>query len=157
MRMIIGKDFFKETVTIMNGDQVFTNSPNNATIKENWVNKLQGFELFLRKSVNNVAVKFAEENGNAMDSSYVLKVMYNGNTEKYFINKQTNLIEKVIIISGTQSPRRGGGSFESFAKYEDYRDINGVMIPFKVNQNNIVNIKTEKAEVKPLDDNLFRK
>ncbi|MCU0404770.1 MAG: thioredoxin family protein, partial [Chitinophagaceae bacterium] len=157
MRMIVGKDFFKETVTIMNGDEVFTNNPNNANIKENWVSRLQGFELFLRKSVNNVAVKFAEENGNATDSSYVLKLMYNGNTEKYYINKQTWLIEKVVIISGNQSPRRGGGTLESFARYEDYRDINGVMIPFKVNQNNIINIKTDKAEVTVLDNGIFKK
>ncbi len=155
MLMILGKDFFTEKYTIVNGEKSTTNIPGQTKIKKNWTNKIFGFELFLRKSVNNAEIKFAEENATNTDSCFVLKLISDGNIEKYYINKNTYLIDKIIILTTNIEPRNGGGFIESFAKYEDYRNVNGVMIPFKINQNNIVTIKTEMAEIKPIEKNVF--
>jgi poly-gamma-glutamate capsule biosynthesis protein CapA/YwtB (metallophosphatase superfamily) len=119
------------------------------------VNKIAGFELFLRKSVENVAVKFAEENASATDSAFVLKLVHNNSVEKYYINKRTYLIDKVVTLSNSRQPRMGGGFMESTISYEDYRNVNGVMIPFKSNMSNVVTIKIVAAEVKPLDESIF--
>ncbi|HRF19518.1 MAG TPA: hypothetical protein PK977_15185, partial [Chitinophagaceae bacterium] len=75
--------------------------------------------------------------------------------EKYYINKKTYLIDKVVILTTNIEPRKGGGYFETFANYEDYRNVNGLMIPFKVNQANIITIKVQNAEVKPIDDKIY--
>jgi hypothetical protein len=155
--MIIGKDFFNEKYTIINGEKFSTNNPTMANLKNNWMNKIAGFELFLRKSVTNSVVKFAEENATNTDSCFVLKVTNNENVEKYYINKKTYLIDKVTNLTTNVDPRKGGGFIESFTKYEDYRAVNGVMIPFKINQNNITNIKVEKAEVKPIANEIYEK
>jgi thiol-disulfide isomerase/thioredoxin len=149
MRMMVGKEFFKETVTIMNGDSVSTNNPANANFKNSWIDRMFGLQLFLRKSIYNSAVKFAEESSSGSDSSYVLKLTINGNIEKYFINKKTHLIDKVVLLTAKQDARKGGGYFEAVTQYEDYRNVNGLMIPFKINQSNIITIKIEKAEVRP--------
>lgn len=156
MRLIVGKEFFRETLTLMNGDQFMTTNPANTAVRNNWMGRLAGFELFLHKSINNAAIKFAEDNASGSDSCYILKLLHNGNTEKYYINKKTYLIDKVVLLTGNQLPRKGGGFFESAVLYEDYRNINGVMIPYKINQSNIVTIKIENAEVGPLAESLFQ-
>lgn len=155
MLMILGKDFFNEKYTVINGDKFATNNPGMANVKKNWFNKINGFELFLKKSVNNVVVTFAEENTSNNDNCFVLKLVNNGDIEKYYINKTTYFIDKVTTLTTNVEPRNGGGFIESFTKYEDYRNVNGVMIPFKINYNNIVNIKVEKAEVKPITNEIF--
>lgn len=155
MRMMVGKDFFNQTVSVLNGDSVKTNNPTQTNFKENWMERLFGLQLFLRKMVDNSSVKFAEENSTNADSSYVLKVVINGNIEKYFINKKTYLIDKIVTLSANQSARRGGGYFEGATVFDDYRNVNGLMIPFKINQSNIITIKLEKAEVKPIDESVF--
>lgn len=155
MRMIVGKDLFKELKTVMNGDSVTTNSPSNADIKDNWIGKLYGLELFLRKNLYNSSIKFSEENSNTSDSNYVLKLINKGNIEKYYINKKTFLIDKIVTIAVNQKPRNGGGTFESFVTYDDYRNVNGVMFPFKINMANVSNIRIEKAEVKPIPESVF--
>lgn len=156
MRKIVGKSYFMETTTIMNGDSISTNNPSNMSIREAWVSRLAGFELYLHKMVNNVSIKFAEDNPTTVDSSFVFQLVYNGNKEKYFVNKKTYLIEKVIVLTSNQAPRTGGGFFESVITYDDYRNVNGMMIPFKINQSNIITIKVENAEVKQLEGELFK-
>ncbi len=156
MRLMVGKNFFTETTTLLNGDSVTTNNPSNTGIRESWASRLFGLELFLQKKVNNVSMRFAEDNALEGDSSYVIQLVYNGNTEKYFINKSTYLIDKVVVLTSNQAPRKGGGYFESSATYSDYRNVNGIMIPFKINQSNIITIKVENAEVKPLEEELFK-
>ena len=156
MRMMVGKEFFKEMVTVLNGDSITTNNPSNSNFKESWVDRMYGLQLFIRKYVDNSAIKFAEENTTGSDSSYVLKLSINGNIEKYFINKKTYLIDKVILLTSKQDARKGGGYFEGVTQYDDYRNVNGLMLPFKINQSNIITIKVEKAEVKPVDDDVFK-
>ncbi|HMO31831.1 MAG TPA: TlpA disulfide reductase family protein [Lacibacter sp.] len=156
MRQIVGKSYFMETTTIVNGDSVNTNNPSGMSMREAWVSKLSGFELYLHKMVNNVSVKFAEDSHTTGDSSFVFQLVYNEKKEKYFINKKTYLIDKVIVLTNNQSPRAGGGFFESTVTYDDYRNVNGMMIPFKINLSNISTIKVEHAEVKPLDADFFK-
>lgn len=156
LAMMIGKEFFKENYMLVNGDKFSTNNPAFANIKNNWTSKIFGFELFLRKNTSSAVIKFAEENAGNADSCYVLKLVNNGNTEKYFINKKTYLLDKVTTLTANVEPRNGGGFMEAFVIYEDYRNVNGVMIPFKVTQNNIVTIKVEKAEVKPVEAEVFQ-
>lgn len=155
MLMMLGKDLFTEKYTVVNGEKVTTNTPGQANLKDNWINKIFGFELFLRKSVNNAMIKFAEENATTTDSCFVLKLVNNGNVEKYYINKTTYYLDKRVVMTTNAAPRDGGGFMEAITSYSDYRNINGVMIPFKINQNNIVMMKTEKAEIKPIEKNVF--
>ncbi len=155
MLMILGKEYFTEKYAIMNGEKVSTNNPSFSNLKDTWVNKLFGLELFLRKTVNNSIVKFAEENETNTDSCYVLKLKYNNTEERYYINKKTYLIDKLKIFTINLEPRKGGGYFETFVNYEDYRNVNGLMIPYKINQANLITIKVQNAEVKPLDEKLF--
>jgi thiol-disulfide isomerase/thioredoxin len=154
MLMILGGEFFTEKYTIMTGDKVVTNLPGQASVKNNWVNKLFGFELFLRSSVNNAVVKFAEENSSGADSSFVLKLIHAGTTEKFYINKRTYLLDK-IVLNTVIEPRKGGGTMETFVAYEDYRKVDGLMIPFKINQANINTMKVQEAIVKPMSDDIF--
>lgn len=155
MTMLLGKDYFREKYAIINGEKVITNNPAQTNLKETWISKLSGMELFLHKTINNATVKFAEENTTNQDSSFVLKIKFKNREEKYFINKLTYLIDKVIILTTNIEPRKGGGYFETFVNYEDYRNVNGLMIPFKVNQANIINIKVQNAEAKPIDDSIY--
>lgn len=155
MLMLLGKDYFTEKYAIMNGEKVSTNNPAQFNLKDSWISKLNGLELFLHKTINNATVKFAEENTTTTDSCYVLKIKFKDKEEKYYINKKTYLIDKVVILTTNIEPRKGGGYFETFANYEDYRNVNGLMIPFKVNQANIITIKVQNAEVKPIDDKIY--
>lgn len=155
MLMLLGKEYFTEKYAIKNGDKVTINNPALANIKDTWINKLNGMELFLRKTVENSVIKIAEENSTNTDSCFVLKVKHNNNEERYYINKKTYLIDKVKILTTNMEPRRGGGYFETFVNYEDYRNVNGLMIPFKINLANLITIKVQNAEVKPLDENIF--
>jgi len=155
MLMILGEDFFSEKYAVLNGDSVRTNNPGFADIKNTWTSKIFGMELFLRKSIDNSVIKFAEDNTTNTDSCYVLKLINNGKTEKYYINKNTFLIDKVTSLSNVEA-RKGGGITEAITYYEDYRKVNGVMIPFKINQANIISIKIDKAEIKPIDDSIFQ-
>ena len=155
MLMILGKEYFTEKYSIINGDKVSTNNPSQANLKHNWINKLFGLELFLRKTVDHSVIKFAAENASNTDSSYVLKLKHKNTEERYYINKKTYLIDKVIIYTTNIEPRKGGGFFETFVNYEDYRNVNGLMLPFKINQANIITIKTQSAEVKPIDNSVY--
>ncbi|MGB3006575.1 MAG: TlpA disulfide reductase family protein [Chitinophagaceae bacterium] len=155
MLMILGKEYFTEKYAVMNGEKVTTNNPSLVNLKETWINKLFGLELFLRKTVNNSIIKFAEENETNTDSCYVLKLKYNNTEERYYINKKNYLIDKLKIFTINLEPRKGGGYFETFVNYEDYRNVNGLMIPFKINQANLITIKVQNAEVKPLDKTVF--
>ncbi|HRF19519.1 MAG TPA: hypothetical protein PK977_15190, partial [Chitinophagaceae bacterium] len=73
MLMLLGKDYFTEKYAIMNGEKVSTNNPAQFNLKDSWISKLNGLELFLHKTINNATVKFAEENTTTTDSCYVLK------------------------------------------------------------------------------------
>ena len=69
--------------------------------------------------------------------------------------KESNKLKLLKIFTINLEPRKGGGYFETFVNYEDYRNINGLMIPYKINQANLITIKVQNAEVKPLDEKLF--
>jgi thiol-disulfide isomerase/thioredoxin len=155
MLLMLGEEFFKEKQMIINGDKITTNNPVQSEIKYNWVNKIFGFELFLRKNHFKSVVKFAEENATENgESYYVLKVLINGSTEKYYINKKTYLIEKIVVLQQVQ-PRTGAGTMEVVIKYEDYKNIEGLMVPFKANMANIITFKVEKASLTSMDASVF--
>lgn len=155
MLMLLGKEYFTEKYAIMNGDRVTTNNPAQANLKDLWVSKLFGMELFLRTSVENAIVKFSEENAGNTDSCFVLKLRHSEADEHYYINKRTYLVDKIKILTNNIEPRKGGGYFETFVNFEDYRNVNGLMIPFKINQANIISFKIQSAEVKPLENRIF--
>lgn len=155
MKMILGADYFKPRYSLLSGDKFVSNFPAQSDVKGNWVNRIYGFDLYLRKQVFGAVVKFAEENNNEKDSAYVLKLNYKDYVEKYYINKRTFLIDKFVLFSNKLEPRKGGGYFETFTTYSDYRNIQGVMIPFKVNQANILTIKLDKAELMSIEPSFF--
>ncbi len=155
MLLMLGEDFFQEKQMIINGDKITSNNPVQSEIKYNWVNKIFGFELFLRKTQFKSVVKFAEENATENgENYYVLKVFLNGNTEKYYINKKTYLIDKIAVLQQVQ-PRSGAGTMEVAIKYEDYKNIEGLMVPFKANMANIITYKVEKVSLTPMDASVF--
>ena len=154
-RMIVGDDYLKDRFIVMDGDRVMTNFPSQSDFRSVWVNKIFGAELFLRTEIFGSVVKFAEENNDSKDSAYVLKLAYKDFTEKYYINKKTFLLDKIVILNNNLEPRKGGGYFESFISYSDYKNIDGVMLPFKINASNIISFKVNKAALKPMDSSLF--
>lgn len=151
---LLDNNQFKENYAIVNGTKFTTNNSNFSNVKQNIANRIYGFELFLRKTLNNAVIKLADENNNNTENCHVLKLLNGGNTEKYFINKTTYLIDKIIITSNID-PRQGGGTYENFVSYTDYRNINGIMVPFKINQGNLNTLKVEKAELKLIDPVIF--
>jgi thiol-disulfide isomerase/thioredoxin len=154
MLLILGEDFFEEKQVIVNGNTVTTNYSGLAEIKDNWMSRIFGFELFLRKTISNAVVKFAEENSSGGENSYVLKLMNGEALEKYYINKDTYLLEKIVYISKVK-PRTGAGNMETFTSFDDYKNVNGLMIPHKINNANIITLKVENAELKQIDEKVF--
>lgn len=156
MRLSLGDDFFNERYMLMQGDSISTNITGQNDQRRNWVSKVPGFELFLRSTVGSSVVRFAEEDGTGMDSAYVLKIVNGSTTEKYHINKRTLMLDRIVTSSPVE-PRKGSGLIESFVAYEDFRSVEGVMIPFRSNLSNITSVKVEKAEVRPILDEEFRR
>ncbi|HMR16520.1 MAG TPA: hypothetical protein PKD13_08560 [Mariniflexile sp.] len=62
----------------------------------------------------------ADENTSNNENSYVVQFKDETSTTKYFIDKDTYLIKK-IISTVLGSPRTGGGTYEAITKYEDYK------------------------------------
>ena len=149
MRLMLGDDFFQERYMRMEGDSMRTNITGQSDLTKNWVSKVPGFELFLRTNVDGAVVRFSEEDGSGFDSSYVLKIVRGATVERFHINKKTHLLDRITINNPVEA-RKGSGMIESFVAYEDYRSVDGVMIPFRSNVSNITGIKVEKAELRPI-------
>lgn len=85
--------------------------------------KLQLMRLFhpleLKKRVKNITIS-------STPTHYILSLNEDGLTAKYFVSKKSFLIEKVI---GTL--KMGGQKMEFLTLYQDYKRVNGVMIPHK--------------------------
>lgn len=156
MRVMMGPDFFLPKYMIMQGDSIQTNMAGQTDYQRSWVNRLPGMELFLRTNVQNATVRFSDDNDANNDTSFVLKIVFGGNTERYHINKKTYLLDR-ITSNAPVDPRKGSGFIESFVAYEQYQSVNGVMIPFRSNMGNITSLKVEKAEVRPVSDAEFQR
>lgn len=150
----VGEDFFRKKYAVLKNDTVFGDIPNLKNTTENWRNKLPGFEIFLASRVSGISLDLAEENSTNTENYYVLKAVYKDQTEKYFIDKSDFLIKKMTLTSNA-SPRKGGGYITAEMKYDNYKNINGVMIPHSMNMNNMISIKVTEAEVKPIDAAIF--
>ncbi|TFH39645.1 MAG: hypothetical protein E4G94_10765 [ANME-2 cluster archaeon] len=61
-----------------------------------------------------------------------------------------------MIATSMANLRSGGGIINAEVKYDDYRNVNGVMIPHDINMNNIITLKISEAEVGPPDPQKFQ-
>ena len=150
----VGEDFFKNRYLVVNKDTAVGNVKDLEKAASSWIGKLAGLEIFLANKVENVSFDFAEENSDNPDNQYVLKGTFNNRTDKYYLDKGSFLIKKIVSI-GKIDPRMGGGFIEAVSKYENYKSVNGVMIPHSTNLNNIITIKVMEATVKPIDKKVF--
>jgi outer membrane lipoprotein-sorting protein len=95
-----------------------------------------------------------------MDGTPVYKIKVdkvNGNTETYFIDAENFILLKSASVTKIQ-----GNETESESFMSNYKDVNGIMMPFTVENKfkgqTISNVTVEKYEVnKELDDALFSK
>jgi len=152
--MALGEDFFKSRYLVHRKDTVFGTVKDLVKSAASWAGKLQGLDLFINTKVKMLPVDFAEENSNNTENQYVLKVTFPDKTEKYYIDKSDFLIKKMVQIASLD-PRKGGGILEAQYKYEDYKNVNGVMIPHFLTLNNLISVKVSEAEVKPMDVKVF--
>ena len=150
----LGEDFFKKRFMVVRKDTVFGSVKDLVKAAKTWPGKLPGFDIFIASKVENLPVDFAEENSTNTDNQVVLKVKFSNRTEKYYLDKSDFLIKKMVQI-GTLEPRMGGGIMEAETKYGDYKKVNGVLIPYSIVYNNMINFKVLEAEVKPMDKKIF--
>jgi hypothetical protein len=150
----VGEDFFKNRYLVVNKDTAVGNVKDLDKAASSWIGKLAGLEIFLANKVENVSFDFAEENSDNPDNQYVLKGTFNNRTDKYYLDKSSFLIKKIVSI-GKIDPRMGGGFIEAESKYDNYKSVNGVMIPHSTNLSNIITIKVIEAAVKPIDKKVF--
>ncbi len=155
MVIMLGPDLFKKRTMIIRADTVFGTEKNMLTSAEGWMDRLHGLNLFLRREVEQLPLEFAPENSSNTDNQYVIQTTRNGKTEKFYIDKTNFLLTKVVTI-GPSDIRQGGGRLEATTKYEDYRNIGGVMLPYYINSNNIVTLKVREAELKPGTEDFTR-
>jgi thiol-disulfide isomerase/thioredoxin len=148
MVIMLGPDLFKKRTMIMRADTVFGTEKNMLTSAEGWMDRLHGLNLFLRREAEQLPLEFAPENSSNTDNQYVIQTTRNGKTEKFYIDKTSFLLTKVVTI-GPSDIRQGGGRLEATTKYEDYRNIGGVILPYYINSNNIITLKVKEAELKP--------
>jgi thiol-disulfide isomerase/thioredoxin len=153
-RMMIGEDFFKPKFFVTNNNSVYGNLKNIKSTAESWHQLLSGFEIFLTQQVVKEEFELADENTSNNENSYVVQFKDETSTTKYFIDKDTYLIKK-IISTVLGSPRTGGGTYEAITKYEDYKNSDGVMVPFSINLNNYMTVKVSEAHLKPIDEVVF--
>lgn len=66
----------------------------------------------------------------AKDDGYSILILKEGEiTTRYYVNEETNLIDKVV-----GSLQMGGQNMEFITEYSDYRSVDGVMIAHKENK-----------------------
>ncbi len=152
--LMLGADFFQKRHVVINADTIISTSGNPAQALAARRESLPGLDLFLLKELEQVELDFAPENSTNTDDQYVIRATYQGNTEKYFIDKSDMLIKK-IITTQQMSARQGGGVMDLFRKYEDYQQVNGLMIPHNVNANNMIITRIKEAELRPVEADLF--
>ena len=148
MVIMVGQDLFKKRIMIIRPDTVLGTEKNLLSAAENWMDRLYGLNLFLRKDVEKLPAEFAPENSGNTENQYVIQTKRNGNIEKFYIDKTTFLLSKMVTIAQSDI-RQGGGRLEATTKFEDYRNIGGVMIPHYINSNNIVTFKIKEAALNP--------
>lgn len=148
MVLMVGQDLFKKRIMIVQPDTVMGTEKNLRTAAENWVDRMYGLNLFLRSEVGKLTVEFAPENSSNTDNQYVLQTNRNGQVEKFYIDKTTFLISKMVTTNQSDI-RQGGGKLEATTKFEDYRNIGGVMIPHYINSNNIITFKVKEVALNP--------
>ncbi len=149
MMIMLGADFFQKRSMVIRADTVFGTEKNILVVAENWMERLPGLDLFLRREVGQMPMEFAPENSSNTDNQYVIQVnTRKGTVAKFFLDKNSILITKVVTRSSADI-RTGGGILEAATKYEDYRSIGGVMLPHHINMSNLITVKIKEAEIKP--------
>ena len=155
MVLMLGADFFQKRLMVVRADTVYGTEKNILTAADNWMERLPGLDLFLRREVAKTAMEFAPENSGNADNQYVIQTSTReGSVSKFFVDKTNFLITKVVTVAEADI-RTGGGILETSTKYEDYRNIGGLMVPHHINMNNLITVKVKEAEVKPIDAGLF--
>ncbi|MBE0673102.1 MAG: TlpA family protein disulfide reductase [Bacteroidales bacterium] len=152
--LMLGEDFFKSKYMVVRNDTSFGNLSNLAESAKSWQSKMNGFELFLAVKNDGATVSYAEENATNQEM-FVLQAVFDDNTVRFFIDRKDYLIKKMIATS-MANLRSGGGIINAEVKYDDYRNVNGVMIPHDINMNNIITLKISEAEVGPPDPQKFQ-
>jgi hypothetical protein len=158
LKAAVGSDFYKKRFTVINQDTVFGNMNNINSTAEDWKNQLAGLELFLLTKVEHQELELAAENNSnhkSNNNSFVVQhTNINGDTYKYFLDKETFLIKKVFL-SLKNKPRTGGGIIEVTNTYEDYKNFDGLMLPQNVIIGNYMNHNLIEAKIQPIDSKVF--
>ncbi len=93
-------------------------------------------------------------------SVYIIRFMYENNPNlmvNYFIDT-----EKFVVLSQRSLRTQMGHTYEYEERYDDYRDIDGILCPFMlktlINEQVITTITVDSYEFDiPIDDSIFRK
>lgn len=155
IRISLGGDFFKKKYVVVRPDTIFGTIANPIKFAQTWTNKLPGLDLFLAKNIEHAKINFADENFSNTENMYVIQAVFTDRTEKYFIDKSDLLIKKMVQTVKID-PRAGGGILAVESKFENYKEINGLMIPYFTNYNNMFSFVVNEAEVKPIDSIVFK-
>lgn len=150
-----GPAFTSPKFMAIHGDSFFGNMKNIKKSSKNWMQRIGGLELFLKSQIGKITIKLAPENASNNDNSFVVQINENNVLVKYFIDKDTYLIKKSKATLNAE-PREGGGVFNVENKFSDYRNVNGLMIPFRLDlNNNIASFIITSAELLPINDRVF--
>ena len=153
-RKMFGADFYAKRYMLMKNNIASGNIKGIDKISGNWTQQLPGLELFLLAKVDKEQLELASENSNNDENSFVIQIASKGETSKFFIDKETYLIKK-ILTTITSTPRSGGGTITASITYTDYKSVDGIMIPHHINMNNYINITVTEAKFQPLDESVF--
>ena len=149
-----GEDFFKSSFFIVANETVYSSDRKNDRSATSWINDLSGLDLFILYHAKNLSFVYADENFSNSDNQYVVETTYLGDNRKYYIDRDNYLIKRVVLTRNLPA-REGGGVMDMILKYDDYRNVDGVMLPFSYSFNNFVQFKILEAEVRPIEEKVF--
>ena len=151
---LIGSSFYQDRFMVIKDQEVFGDIKQIRNSSENWIDQLKGIDLFLLKVVENQALDLAPEHKNNDENCHVVQCTQENQISKFYIDKDTHLIKKVVTIH-TANNRSGGGTMTSSNSYSDYKNIDGMMLPFSINVNNITNHNIEEVQLLKIGDGVF--